>query len=117
MHPDSNQPLGQRWVIVGVVGNTSLLACCYLPNIGRTLNFNIHVCTVEELLLESQCSALHRRRLSKYMYVRLLKSNYGNQVLKIAFTLNVDPTQYLEENCWHYVGICKAYFFGLKTLD
>ena len=53
--------------------------------------------------------------------VNLWESSISNE-LKIAFTLkkcraNVGPTQYLEENCWHYVGICKAYSFGLKTLD
>ena len=38
-YPDSKQSLGQRWVIVGIVGNTSLLACWHWPNIGPTLKF------------------------------------------------------------------------------
>ena len=36
---DSNQSLGQRWVMVGVVGNTSLLAWWHWPIIGPTLKF------------------------------------------------------------------------------
>ena len=35
----SNQLFGQRWVMVGVVGNTSLLACWHWLNIGPTLKF------------------------------------------------------------------------------
>ena len=31
---DTNQSLGQRWVMVWVVGNTSMLACWHWPNIG-----------------------------------------------------------------------------------
>ena len=37
--PDSKQSSGQRWVMVGVFGNTSLLACYHWPNIGPTLKF------------------------------------------------------------------------------
>ena len=39
VRPDSMQTLDQRWVGVGVVGNTSLLACWHWPNIGPTLKF------------------------------------------------------------------------------
>ena len=37
--PDSKQSIGQRWVMVGVVGNTSLLACWHWLNIVPTLKF------------------------------------------------------------------------------
>ena len=35
--PDSKQSLGQCWVMVVVVGNTSLFACWHLPNISPIL--------------------------------------------------------------------------------
>ena len=37
--PDSKQSLGQRWVMVWVVGNTSMVVCWHWPNIGPTLKF------------------------------------------------------------------------------
>ena len=39
INQNSKQSLGYRWVMVGVVGNTSLLACWHWPNIGPTLKF------------------------------------------------------------------------------
>ena len=36
---DRNQSLGQRWIMVGVVRNPSLLACWHWLNFGPTLKF------------------------------------------------------------------------------
>ena len=95
LFPDSKQSFGQRWVMVGVVGNTSLLACWHWPNTEPTLTFqkfkyccwpNVGFSTTHQRWILS-CGANVGPKtclptivvifLLKIKYLKLLFSHYG----------------------------------------